>query len=300
MVAPTPAAPMSNACAHRAEHHLVELVGVGEELVVVDLDDERDAVGETAGSPRRAPRTSIATALQPPSMASSTMLRGIEVDRVRRERRAGRVLDALVDGQDRDIARCRPGGRGRRATRGCAAPAAGGRCAPTPDRGSRGPGSVSVSFGTPWPCVRAGSRPRRRAGSEYPRGLLVAEGMVARAYSTALVRHAGRTGGAFPRRAPRRLADTYAAVTLNASLLLLRPIRRTPPTTTISNSETQTAATNSIPVIHVFVALADNVNQGIVSVSASLGNGDNPASNLYWGAAFGIKTSSRRRTKIGS
>lgn len=47
---------------------------------------------------------------------------------------------------------------------------------------------------------------------------------------------------------------------------------------------------NSIPVVHVFVALCDNVNQGIVPVSASLGNGDNPATNLYWGAAFGIKT----------
>jgi hypothetical protein len=43
-------------------------------------------------------------------------------------------------------------------------------------------------------------------------------------------------------------------------------------------------------VIHVFVALADNVNQGIVPVSASLGNGDSAATNLYWGAAFGIKT----------
>jgi hypothetical protein len=27
-----------------------------------------------------------------------------------------------------------------------------------------------------------------------------------------------------------------------------------------------------------------------VPVSASLGNGDNPATNLYWGAAFGVKT----------
>ena len=53
---------------------------------------------------------------------------------------------------------------------------------------------------------------------------------------------------------------------------------------------TAVAATNSVPVIHVFVALCDNVNQGIVPVSASLGNGDNPATNLYWGAAFGVKT----------
>ncbi|MFY9621171.1 MAG: hypothetical protein WAQ99_15255 [Pyrinomonadaceae bacterium] len=49
-------------------------------------------------------------------------------------------------------------------------------------------------------------------------------------------------------------------------------------------------AKNSVPVIHVFVALCDNVNQGIVPVSASLGNGESPATNLYWGAAFGVKT----------
>src|SRR5262245_28754171 len=42
--------------------------------------------------------------------------------------------------------------------------------------------------------------------------------------------------------------------------------------------------------MHVFVALCDNVNQGIVPVSAALGNGDDPQRNLYWGAAFGVKT----------
>lgn len=50
------------------------------------------------------------------------------------------------------------------------------------------------------------------------------------------------------------------------------------------------AVANDVPVIHVFVALCDNVNQGIVPVSASLGNGDNPATNLYWGAGFGVRT----------
>ena len=50
------------------------------------------------------------------------------------------------------------------------------------------------------------------------------------------------------------------------------------------------AAINTVRVIHVFVALCDNVNQGIVPVSATLGNGENPATNLYWGAAFGVKT----------
>lgn len=42
--------------------------------------------------------------------------------------------------------------------------------------------------------------------------------------------------------------------------------------------------------IHVFVALADNASQGIVPVSAKLGNGEDPEHNLYWGSAFGVKT----------
>ncbi len=42
--------------------------------------------------------------------------------------------------------------------------------------------------------------------------------------------------------------------------------------------------------IHVFVSLADNQNQGIVPVPARLGNGLDPARNLYWGAAAGVKT----------
>jgi hypothetical protein len=42
--------------------------------------------------------------------------------------------------------------------------------------------------------------------------------------------------------------------------------------------------------IHVFVALCDNRYQGITRVSAALGNGQNPNSNLYWGALYGIRT----------
>jgi hypothetical protein len=42
--------------------------------------------------------------------------------------------------------------------------------------------------------------------------------------------------------------------------------------------------------IHVMVALCDNKYQGIVPVPAKIGNGQDPANNLYWGCAFGIKT----------
>lgn len=43
-------------------------------------------------------------------------------------------------------------------------------------------------------------------------------------------------------------------------------------------------------VIHVLVALADSKNQWIVSVSGSLGDGQDVTNNLYWGARYGLKT----------
>jgi hypothetical protein len=40
--------------------------------------------------------------------------------------------------------------------------------------------------------------------------------------------------------------------------------------------------------VAVFVALCDNVSQGIVPVPARIGNGDKPADNLYWGCSDGL------------
>ena len=42
-------------------------------------------------------------------------------------------------------------------------------------------------------------------------------------------------------------------------------------------------------VVHVVVALCDNVNQGIVKVPAAIGNGQDPGHNLYWGAGCGVR-----------
>ena len=47
-------------------------------------------------------------------------------------------------------------------------------------------------------------------------------------------------------------------------------------------------------MVHVFVALCDNRNQGIVPVPEALGNGQDPKNNLYWGAMYGVKTFFRR------
>jgi hypothetical protein len=57
-----------------------------------------------------------------------------------------------------------------------------------------------------------------------------------------------------------------------------------------ANSQERTRA------VRVFVALADNAHQGIVPVPAALGNGDDPGRNLYWGAAYGVRTYFRRST----
>jgi len=56
----------------------------------------------------------------------------------------------------------------------------------------------------------------------------------------------------------------------------------------------QPAKRNSGKLIHVLVALCDNENQGIVPVPARIGDGDDPANNLYWGASFGVKTYFKR------
>ncbi len=66
------------------------------------------------------------------------------------------------------------------------------------------------------------------------------------------------------------------------------------PRTAESASVNQPAKENSGKLIHVLVALCDNQFQGIVPVPPKIGNGDDPANNLYWGAAFGVKTFFKR------
>ena len=46
----------------------------------------------------------------------------------------------------------------------------------------------------------------------------------------------------------------------------------------------------STKTIHVFVALCDNKYQGIVPVPATIGNGQDPNNNLYWGCANGVRS----------
>ncbi|SEB36661.1 hypothetical protein SAMN04489761_0180 [Tenacibaculum sp. MAR_2009_124] len=55
-------------------------------------------------------------------------------------------------------------------------------------------------------------------------------------------------------------------------------------------------AYGQIKTIHVFVALCDNQFQGIVPVPKKLGNGKDPKNNLYWGAAYGVKSFFKYKT----
>jgi hypothetical protein len=71
----------------------------------------------------------------------------------------------------------------------------------------------------------------------------------------------------------------------------MNPLRRLTLALLLGSVVTMPLVAQSNPrIVHVFVALADNANQGIVPVPAKLGNGEDPERNLYWGSAFGVKT----------
>lgn len=54
-------------------------------------------------------------------------------------------------------------------------------------------------------------------------------------------------------------------------------------------------AAEEVVVVHVFVALCDNQYQGIVPTGKKLGDGQNPDTNLYWGAGYGVRTFFRKK-----
>lgn len=71
----------------------------------------------------------------------------------------------------------------------------------------------------------------------------------------------------------------------------------------VSNKVVYTGQTNnsfntdSVKTIHVLVALCDNKYQGIVPVPSSIGNGQDPTTNLYWGAGYGVKSYFSHKSK---
>jgi hypothetical protein len=81
------------------------------------------------------------------------------------------------------------------------------------------------------------------------------------------------------------------ALVLLALVLALGCNSGTParPTQVAAKKRVASTHSNSKPVVHVLVALCDNKYQGIVPVSARLGNGDDLKDNLYWGSMYGVK-----------
>lgn len=76
----------------------------------------------------------------------------------------------------------------------------------------------------------------------------------------------------------------------NATEVFKKEIAETPKVdNTEFDSETNT--------IHIIVALCDNKYQGIIPVPKSIGNGQDPKNNLYWGTAYGIKTYFKRSSE---
>lgn len=52
----------------------------------------------------------------------------------------------------------------------------------------------------------------------------------------------------------------------------------------------QALASPTIRSARIIVSLADNTHQGIVPTTPTLGNGQSPRTNLYWGAMYGVKS----------
>ncbi|MBD3333877.1 hypothetical protein GF356_13590, partial [candidate division GN15 bacterium] len=78
-----------------------------------------------------------------------------------------------------------------------------------------------------------------------------------------------------------------------SGLMLIMILLFVPVPTYISNAVEpidESRERDSLKVVHVYVALCDNEHQGIVPVAADLGNGQNPRTNLYWGALYGVRT----------
>ncbi|MCB0712264.1 MAG: hypothetical protein KDD67_08040 [Ignavibacteriae bacterium] len=88
-----------------------------------------------------------------------------------------------------------------------------------------------------------------------------------------------------------------ASISTKEQIVVAAPVPIPPDTIKLSPLSYQTVQerlqedldSNRPIVIHVIVALCDNVNQGIVPVPKKLGNGQEPSANLYWGAAYGVR-----------
>jgi len=94
----------------------------------------------------------------------------------------------------------------------------------------------------------------------------------------ALLGGCGNETAPIPTRTARRTAASRPAGTPTAQST--QPVAGTP----------ASGAARGYRLAHVIVCLCDNKHQGIAPVPAALGNGQDAAGNLHWGAMYGVKT----------
>lgn len=78
--------------------------------------------------------------------------------------------------------------------------------------------------------------------------------------------------------------------TWSAPLSATEPPAQNPPAVPAPAEDHPSKPTAKGKVIHAFVALCDNESQGIAKVPVKIGNGDDPANNLYWGCDDGLRS----------
>ena len=106
-------------------------------------------------------------------------------------------------------------------------------------------------------------------------------------------RHPGHSARGRCDRRSRRWAPPQRGPTVLAAACLLGALAHASAQTTGAAAQARLAddvARRRPIVVHVVVALCDNQHQGIVPVPAHLGDGQDPGSNLYWGALYGVRS----------
>ncbi len=94
---------------------------------------------------------------------------------------------------------------------------------------------------------------------------------------------------------------TFAGITCSMLSCYGNPQVNGPEEVTISAASRTASSqsniyTNKYKVIHVMVALCDNLHQGIEPVPKGIGNGQEPETNLYWGCDYGVKAFFKNKT----
>lgn len=79
-------------------------------------------------------------------------------------------------------------------------------------------------------------------------------------------------------------------ITALMSLLVISTCNQSDAQNIAPNPKPPTESGRTFKVIHVYVALCDNDSQGIAPVPAKIGNGNDPANNLYWGCTDGARS----------